>query len=216
MASPYGKAYGSPAPPAAGQAAAQLRHAVRKGYVECEAALMGWEEAHRSSLAVLSSLANAAGRLAEFMAARGELGVVSDTPGAETLLLVRLVQSMERLLGALRPTVSLLKEASDSVESVYERLLREQADAFDACSAEDLWHAAHAAQPSVGAMLEWLQDLVNALQREVALREQLLAGVGYEQDEGMGRALELWDAKVFFCREAWGERLQTVKIHCVL
>eukprot|EP00283_Hemiselmis_rufescens_P013841 CAMPEP_0173459020 /NCGR_PEP_ID=MMETSP1357-20121228/60660_1 /TAXON_ID=77926 /ORGANISM="Hemiselmis rufescens, Strain PCC563" /LENGTH=101 /DNA_ID=CAMNT_0014426443 /DNA_START=20 /DNA_END=322 /DNA_ORIENTATION=- len=101
---------------------------------------------------------------------------------------------MERLLAALRPTIGQLQEASGEVEGVYERILKEQGDAIEACEAEDLWQGGHHAQPSVGSMLEWLQDLVNALQREIGLREQLLAEAGYEDDEGLRRALELWDA----------------------
>lgn len=65
-------------------------------------------------------------------------------------------------------------------------------------------------------MIDWLQDLVNAVHKETVLRCALLAEVGYESDEGLRRALDLWGAGIFYSRDLFRDKLDTVKIHCTL
>lgn len=224
----YGAVYGTPTLPKGGQGipkggggrdgggSGRLRHAIRKAFLECEEALLEWEEAHRHSLSVIEAIVNATLRLGDFKAAEGDLGVLSSTPGAERLLTVRLVQSVERLLAALHVTSKMFEASCVRVEKAYEGIVKEQVELQVLCSLGDMWQADYPAQPTVGAMLEWLQDLVNALRREAALRQTLVSAVGFENDKGLLRAADLWDAGVFYQRDVFCVRLDTVKVHCIL
>lgn len=238
MSSAYGSSYGSPcgggnpsggspygAPARAGQgkggakdggAAGTLRHAIRKGFLECEEALLEWEEAHRSSLSVIEAIVNAASRVKDFGAAKGDLGVISSTAGAERLLTAKLVQSIERLLGALQVTAKMFEGSCVRVERAYEMVVKDQAELQESCTLEEMWRGGYAGQPGVGEMLEWMQDLVNALRREASLRLTLVSGVGYDDDEGLRQAHDLWDAAVFYHRGVFASRLDAVKVHCAL
>jgi hypothetical protein len=238
MSSAYGSSYGSPyggnayggspygAPArAAGQgkgggkdggAAGTLRHAIRKGFLECEEALLEWEEAHRSSLSVIEAIVNAASRVKDFRDAPGDLGVISSTPGAERLLTAKLVQSIERLHGALQVTAKMFEGSCVRVEKAYEVVVKEQGELQGSCTLDEMWKGGYDGQPGVGEMLEWMQDLVNALRREASLRLTLVSRIGYDDDDGLRHAHELWDAGVFYQRDVFASRLDAVKVHCAL
>ncbi len=86
----------------------------------------------------------------------------------------------------------------------------------ESCSLQQLWQGAYTAQPSIGEMVDWLQDILNALVKETALRFSLCSDLGYEFDSVMQRAAEMWSLGVFYRRESFREALERVKIHCIL
>jgi hypothetical protein len=86
----------------------------------------------------------------------------------------------------------------------------------DSCSLQLLWQGTYAAQPSLGEMFDWLQDILNALLKETALRITLAADLGYEHDTVMQRAAEMWRVGAFYRREEFRDCLERVKIHCIL
>jgi hypothetical protein len=107
----------------------KLRMIVKKAFQDTELALIEWEEAHEHSCAVMDALTNAASRARDFEAAEGSLGVISSKfPGAERLLRVRLIQSMDRLLSALQTDIKLFEATCTKVEKIYESVLKDQAD----------------------------------------------------------------------------------------
>jgi hypothetical protein len=60
-------------------------------------------------------------------------------------------------------------------------------------------------------MEEWLQDCLLALRRELVLREDLLRDIGSQ--EGLARALDLWDARTWHDPDHLRARLDIVRIH---
>jgi hypothetical protein len=207
--SPYGRAG---APSREQPADARLRAALRKAFLDIEGALSDWDEADRQGVEVLRALVNAGDRLRDFTAARGELGVLSGIPGAEDALRARLIRSMERLHAALQPPVaSQLAAACERLERVVHDALAHSLQLHAACDVDSLWDSAYRGQPSIAEMEEWLQDCLLALRRELALREELLCDVGSE--EGLARALDLWEARTWYDPEHLRARLDTVRIH---
>jgi hypothetical protein len=208
-------AYGSPSPsPQRGHAPAdeRLRAALRKAFLDAEGALSEWDEADRKGVEVLRALVNAGDRLRDFTAARGELGVLSGIPGAEDALRARLMRSMERLHRLLQPPVmSQLAAACERLEKVVDGALAQALELHGECEVDSLWDSAYHGQPSIAEMEEWLQDCLLALRRELALREDLLRDIGSQ--EGLARALDLWDARTWHNPDHLRARLDIVRIH---
>jgi hypothetical protein len=127
-----------------------------------------------------------------------------------------LTGSIERLLRAIPPVMALLAVACTKLQKLLEQLLLEQAELQPLCSCEELWEGTYPAQPSVAEMSEWLHDALIALRRELALRTALVGAVGCESDDAAERALDLWEAAVFFEPRDFAGRAEAVKIHCVL
>ena len=81
------------------------------------------------------------------------------------------------------------------------------------CEPDGLWEGEYPGQPSIAEMQEWLQDWQHALKRELGLRELLMRDAGSE--EGLNRALDLWDARIMLDAERVRARLEAVKVHVV-
>jgi len=213
--------YGSPSPPPPspfqqGQAGdkdptEQLRAVLRKAFLDAEGPLADWGEASDLGMEVLRALVNAADRLRDFSAAEGRLGVLSRVPGAEDALRARLIRSVERLHRALQAPMAALAGACEKLEKTVDSTMQQCLELQVQCDPEGLWDSAYLGQPSIGEMQEWLQDCLYSLQRELAVREQLMQNVGSE--EGMSCAVELWEAFVWFDPEATRARLDAVRIH---
>ena len=209
LQSPYGRAAQSKDPPDA-----RLRTVLRKAFLEgVEGVLSEWDEASEQGMEVLRALVNAGDRLRDFSTAAGQLGVLSKMPGAEYTLCARLIRSMERLYKALRPQVAALAEACDKLEKVVNSTMLHVLELHAECAPECLWDSAYCGQPSIAEMEEWLQDCFHSLRRELALREQLMLDIG--SDEGLNRAVELWDSQIWFDAEHTRARLDIVRIHGV-
>ena len=78
-------------------------------------------------------------------------------------------------------------------------------------SQKHLWGSKYDGQPCIGEMLEWLEDCLIAAGREHALRELLMREVGSE--EGMHRALDLWESQIWLDDGQVRTRLDIVRIH---
>lgn len=190
----------------------RLRAALRKAFLDAEGALSEWDEANRQGGEVLRALVNASDRLRDFTAARGALGVLSGIPGAEDALRARLMRSMECLHRALQPPVMLqLAAACERLDTVVDGALAQALELHAECQVDSLWDSAYQGQPSIAEMEEWLQDCPLALRRELALREDLMCDIGSQ--EGLARALELWDARTWHDPEHLRARLDIVRIH---
>lgn len=189
----------------------RVRQLLRKAFLDLEGALSDWDAASEQGLQVLRALVNAGDRLHDFSAADGQLGVLSCVPGAEDTLRTRLMRSMERLHRALHPTVAALAAACDKMEKIVDSAIEQALELQSECEPAILWASAYPGQPSVAAMEEWLQDMLNSLRRELAVREELMLNVGSE--EGMNRAVELWQARIWFDNEHTRTRLDIVRIH---
>ena len=211
--------YSSPFPSLYGRTQSQdapdvlIRQLLRKAFLDIEGALSDWDEASEQGLQVLRALVNAGDRLRDFSAAEGHLGLLSRVPGAEDALRTRLIRSMERLHRALHPQVAALATACNKLDKIVNNTLEQVLELQAECEPAILWASAYAAQPSIAEMQEWLQDIFNSLRRELAVREELMREVGCE--EGMNRAVELWESRVWFDHEHSRSRLDIVRIHGV-
>jgi hypothetical protein len=203
--SPYGQAQSKDPPEA------RLRALLRKAFLDVEKALLDWDEASSQAMEVLRALVNAGDRLRDFTAAEGQLGVLSRIKGAEHELRSRLMRSMERLHRALLPQVAALATVCEKVDKVVDSTLQQSLDLQAQCDPASLWDGSYDGQPSIAEMQEWLQDCFISLGRELALRELLMRDVG--SDEGMNRAVEHWDSRIWFDPEQTRARLDAVRIH---
>ena len=205
----------SPGSPTGGGAAqyGRLRALLRKAFIDMECVLGDWEEASAQGAQVLHALVNAGERLRDFTAAEGKLGVLSHVPGAEDALRGRLIRSMERLHRALQPAMAALATACDKAEKIVDDAVHGALELQHGCEPDGLWEGEYPGQPSIAEMQEWLQDWQHALKRELGLRELLLRDAGSE--EGLTRALDLWDARIMLDPERARARLEAVKVHVV-
>ena len=205
--------YGSPSPGplAKDPPEARLRALLRKAFLDVEKALADWDEASEQGLQVLRALTNAGDRLRDFSANRGHLGMLSRIPGAEDELRTRLIMSMERLHRALHPQVAALATVCEKLGNIFDSTLQQSLELQAECDPDSLWDSKYDGQPCIGEMLEWLEDCFIAAGREHALRELLMREVGSE--EGMHRALDLWESQIWLDDEQVRTRLDIVRIH---
>ncbi|EKX50150.1 hypothetical protein GUITHDRAFT_161878 [Guillardia theta CCMP2712] len=173
----------------------------RAAWREAEEAAMGWEEADARGRDMLLALSNASSRIKDFEQARGRLGVLSNVKGAEDRLLVMLGSSVERLIVALRSIVVSLKTSCSKMEKAVDDVLTELANARNEENKKLLAWEADRGQPVLADMAEWLEDALNNMKRENALREMLVDGISYTENDGIRRAIELWNTEVFFHRD---------------
>ena len=139
--------------------------------------------------------------------------MLSHVPGAEDALRGRLIRSMERLHRALQPAMAALATACDKAEKIVDDAVHGALELQHGCEPDGLWEGEYPGQPSIAEMQEWLQDWQHALKRELGLRELLLRDAGSE--EGLTRALDLWDARIMLDPERARARLEAVKVHVV-
>jgi hypothetical protein len=188
-----------------------MRAVLRKAFLDMEGVLSDWDEASNQGLQVLRALQNASDRLRDFTAAEGGLGILSQVEDAEKVLRDRLIRSIERLHRALQPQMSALAAARDKMQKIIDNVVQEMLDLQAECDPARLWSGAYPGQPSIAEMQEWLQDWVSDVSREYGAREMLMKGIG--SDDGLKRAIDLWDARLFFDPDRTNARADAVKIH---
>eukprot|EP00960_Hanusia_phi_P074503 768259-Hanusia_phi.AAC.3 len=187
----------------------------RAAWREAEEAAMGWEEAANRGRDILLALSNASSRIKDFEQARGRLGVLSSVKTAEDRLLVMLGTSVERLVLALRSIIVSLQTSCSKLEKAVDDALIDMANARNEESKQMMaWEAEHG-QPVLAEMVEWLEDALNSMKRENALREMLVDGISYAENDGVRRAIELWNTDVFFNLDEFRKRADSVRIHAV-
>ena len=99
------------------------------------------------------------------------------------------------------------------MEKAVDDVLTELANARNEENKNLLAWEADSGQPVLAEMAEWLEDALNNMKRENALREMLVDGISYTENDGIRRAIELWNTEVFFHRNEFRQRAETVKIH---